>query len=75
MKKIISYFIQYPVTGNILIVLILFLGFFGLKSLNSTLMPQVDPGRIVITASYPGASPVEIEEGIVLKIEDNLKGL
>lgn len=75
MRNIISYFIKYPVTGNILIVLILFLGFFGLKGLNNTLMPQVDPGMIIVTAAYPGASPIEIEEGIVLKIEDNLKGL
>ncbi len=29
----------------------------------------------MINITYPGASPQEIEEGIVLKIEDNLKGL
>lgn len=29
----------------------------------------------MIQASYPGASPEEIEEGIVTKIEDNLKGV
>ncbi len=75
MRNIVSYFIKYPVTGNILIILILFLGFFGFKSINYTLMPQVDPGMIVVTAAYPGSSPQEIEEGIILKIEDNLKGL
>ncbi|MEL7005820.1 MAG: efflux RND transporter permease subunit, partial [Bacteroidota bacterium] len=30
---------------------------------------------INITVTYPGASPQEVEEGIILKIEDNLKGL
>jgi len=29
----------------------------------------------LISVVYPGASPQEIEEGVVLKIEDNLKGL
>ena len=74
MQKLIEYFIKYPVAGNILILLIFSLGAFGFFSLNSTLMPQVDPGIIQITASYPGASPEEIEQGIILKIEDNLKG-
>ena len=33
------------------------------------------PKIITIQVSYPGASPQEIEEGVVLKIEENLKGL
>lgn len=75
MKNLITYFIKYPVAGNILIMVIMLVGTLGLFQLNSTLMPQMDPGRIIITAAYPGASPQEIEEGIVLKIEDNLKGI
>lgn len=74
MKNIISYFIKYPVVGNILIFLIMALGYMGLKQLNSTLVPQVKTGMIQIMAKYPGASPQEIEEGIVLKIENELKG-
>jgi multidrug efflux pump subunit AcrB len=75
MKNIISYFIKYPVTGNILIFLIIALGYMGMSQLNSTLTPQVETGRILVTAVYPGASPQEIEQGIILKIEDNLKGI
>jgi len=75
MRNIISYFIKYPVVGNILIFLTLAIGYMSLSNLNSTLTPQIDPGLISITATYPGASPVEIEEGIILKIEDNLKGV
>ncbi len=75
MKKLIEYFIKYPVGGNILIFLIIILGYFGFTNLRSTLMPQVDPGYIIITAAYPGASPQEIEQGIILKIENNLQGI
>jgi len=35
----------------------------------------IDSKIITIQVSYPGASPQEIEEGVVLKIEENLKGL
>lgn len=75
MRKLISYFIKYPITGNIIIILTLAIGFIGFQGLNSTMTPQIDPGAIRITASYPGASPQEIEEGIILKIEQNLKGI
>jgi multidrug efflux pump subunit AcrB len=75
MKKLIEYFIKYPVAGNILVFVILIVGGFSLLNIRSTLTPQIDPGIIMITAVYPGASPEEIEEGIILKIEDNLKGL
>ncbi|MFT7442591.1 MAG: multidrug efflux pump subunit AcrB, partial [Maribacter sp.] len=35
----------------------------------------VDSQLIRISLAYPGASPAEMEEGVVLKIEDNLKGI
>lgn len=75
MKKLIEYFIKYPVSANILILMIVFLGYLGMTQINSTLMPQVDPGLIQISAAYPGASPEEIENGVILKIENGLEGI
>lgn len=75
MKRLIEYFIKYPVSGNVIIVLILTLGYFGFSNLRSTEMPQVEPGYLLVSAVYPGASPVEIEQGVTLKIENSLKGL
>ena len=50
-------------------------GIAGAISLKSSFFPLVDSSNITIAVTYPGASPQEVEEGIVLKIEDNLKGL
>ncbi len=75
MRALVTYFIKYPFAGNLLAVVFLFLGWVGVSQLNSTVMPQIDPGVISITASYPGASPEEVEKGVSLKIEDNLKGI
>jgi multidrug efflux pump subunit AcrB/outer membrane protein TolC len=75
MKQLINYFIKYPFSGNILMILIFILGLAGLVSLRSTSMPQVDPGMIIVNVTYPGSSPEEIEKGIILKIESNLKGV
>ena len=75
MRKIITYFIKYHVAVNVFILAFVIFGVIGLLSLKSSFFPLVDSKIITIQIAYPGASPQEIEEGIVLQIEDNLKGL
>ena len=75
MRSLITYFIKYPITGNVILFLIIIFGFFGLNSLRKTFFPENESRIILVQASYPGASPTEIEEGIILKIEDNLDGV
>ncbi|MFH6603557.1 efflux RND transporter permease subunit [Maribacter algicola] len=75
MRNIISYFIKYHVAVDVFILAFFVFGIFGALSLNSSFFPLVDSKNISISITYPGASPQEVEEGIVLKIEDNLKGL
>lgn len=75
MKKLISLFIKYPILGHVLLVAIFLFGWVGFSSLRTTFFPLRPSQTISIQAFYPGASPEEIEEAIVLKIEDNLKGI
>ena len=75
MRKLIGYFIKYHVAVNVFILAFLIFGIFGMRSLKSSFFPLVESKIINITITYPGASPMEIEEGVVLKIEENLKGL
>lgn len=75
MKSIITHFIKFPVAVNVIILAIVVLGTFGMLSLKSSFFPLQDSKFIDITISYPGASPQEMEEGVVLKIEDNLRGI
>ncbi|NQU68585.1 MAG: efflux RND transporter permease subunit [Candidatus Marinimicrobia bacterium] len=75
MKSLIKYFIRYPINGNLLVILIFIFGWFGFNSLKTTFFPNVENRSVTIQVVYPGASPEEIEEGVVLKIENNLKGL
>ncbi len=75
MRNIIAYFIRYHVAVNVVIIAFFIFGIVGALSLKSSFFPLTDSKNISINITYPGASPQEIEEGIVLKIEDNLKGL
>ncbi len=75
MRKLIEYFIRYHVAVNVIIIAFAIFGIVGATSLKSSFFPLTDSKNILISIVYPGASPQEVEEGIVLKIEDNLKGL
>jgi len=74
MKGLISYFIKYPVSGNVLLFVLVIFGLISLSRLQSSFFPETPSRAISIQVIYPGASPEEIEEGIVLKIEDELRG-
>lgn len=75
MRKIIAFFIRYHVAVNVIVLAFFAFGIVGALSLKSSFFPLIDSKDIAINITYPGASPLEVEEGIVLKIEDNLKGL
>lgn len=75
MKNLISFFIKYPVAVNVLMFAVFLFGVLGLLSTKSSFFPLYESNIITISIRYPGASPEEIEEGVVLKIEDNLRGL
>ena len=75
MRNVIAYFIKYHVAVNVIIIAFAIFGIMGAYSLKSSFFPLTDSKNVFINITYPGASPQEVEEGIVLKIEDNLKGL
>ena len=75
MKGLTAYFIKYPVAVNTVMVLIFIFGFFGLRSTRSSLFPEVESRTIQVQIIYPGAAPEEVEEGVVLRIEDDVKGV
>ena len=75
MRNLITYFIKYPVAGNTIMVLIMIFGWFGLQSWKKNFFPVSESRIVKIETTYPGSAPEEIEKGIVLKIENNLRGV
>ncbi|NQU84303.1 MAG: efflux RND transporter permease subunit, partial [Mariniphaga sp.] len=75
MKNILAYFIKYHVAVNIIVIVFISFGIAGALSMKSSYQPLFDTRNISISVNYPGASPGEMEEGVVLKIENNLKGI
>lgn len=75
MRNLISYFIKYGVAVNVVIIAFIIFGVVGVLNMKSSFFPLEESRIININIAYPGSAPEEIEEGIILKIEDNLKGL
>jgi multidrug efflux pump subunit AcrB len=75
MKGLTAYFIKYKVAVNTIMVLIFVFGYFGLKNTRSSLFPETESRTIQVQIIYPGAAPEEVERGVVLQIEDDVKGV
>ena len=75
MKKIISYFIKYPIYANAIIIITALAGILSLAIMPHSFFPELPPNKIYVDVAYPGASPEEIEEGITTRIEESLNGI
>ena len=75
MRDFIKYFVKYPVSANVLMILIIVFGFMGLFNLRKTFFPERSSKIITVDAVLPGASPIELEQMVTLKIEDNIDGI
>jgi multidrug efflux pump subunit AcrB len=64
-----------PVTANLLMVAILVGGLIAAFNIKKEVFPQVEPDEISVTMVYPGASPAEVEQGILLAIEEAVRPL
>ncbi|MBT3181088.1 MAG: efflux RND transporter permease subunit [Deltaproteobacteria bacterium] len=73
MKKIFSFFVNQPLFVNLLTILVLVAGTMSLTSLNRDVFPNIQLDLVMVTASYPGATPQEIEKLITIPIEKELK--
>jgi hypothetical protein len=75
MKSIIESFVKYKIWANALIILTFVIGIMSLLNVKNTSFPIEPSSNISVQVTYPGAAPEEIEEGVVLKIEEALKGI
>ena len=77
-KGLIAWFTYNHVAANLLMLLVILGGLFSISLINKEIFPAFALNRIMITASYPGASPEDIEQSINIKIEqslDNVKNI
>ncbi len=75
MRKLIEKFVEYPVYANLVIAVVLLAGGVSMLSLKKSFFPETESRFLSVSVFYPGASPVEMEEGVTTRIEEAVRGL
>ena len=71
----IAYMARNGVAANLLMFFIVAAGLVALPGLVQEVLPTLSLGAVEVTVAYPGATPDEVEESIVVKIEEQLAAL
>jgi multidrug efflux pump subunit AcrB len=64
---------QNPVAANLLMVALIAGGLVMAQNMRKEVFPQIQLDRVSITVPYPGASPAEVEQGIILAVEEAVR--
>jgi len=75
MRKIIEKFVEFPIYANLIIAAVIMAGGICLMNMHKSFFPETESRFIRISVYYPGASPVEMEEGVTSRIEEAIRGL
>lgn len=75
MKRIIEYFVKYPMLANAFMFFTIAIGLASLFALKRSFFPETRVKDIYIEVVNPGSSPFEMEEGVTTKVEESLKGI
>ncbi len=65
--------INNPIASSLLTFAIIILGLMSFDNINQESSPSFQINEILIEVSYPGATPKDIEQGIILSIEHQLR--
>lgn len=74
-KGAISFMANHKVAANLIMVLCLLGGFLFSTQIKQEVFPDLTMDMVNISVPYPGASPEEVEQGIVLAVEEAITGL
>jgi multidrug efflux pump subunit AcrB len=72
---VIRFFAAHPTIANLLMIGFLAAGFYAVPQLQRETFPRVEPRRVQITITYPGARPEDVEEAICRRVEDAVDGV
>jgi multidrug efflux pump subunit AcrB len=75
MKRVVAWFAENHVAANLLMIFLLLAGAVTGLTMKLEVFPETSLDQISISMAYPGASPAEVEEAIVRRIEENVAGL
>lgn len=75
MHSIVAWFVRNPVASNLLMVAMFIGGIFGYMTLEREFIPQTTINGMTVSIAWPGASPQDVEEQLLVRVEEAVDGL
>lgn len=72
---VLAWFARNAVAANIIMIVLIVGGLFKLGSVKQEVFPEVDLDLILVNVAYPGASPEEVDRGVIQPVEEAIRGL
>jgi multidrug efflux pump subunit AcrB len=63
------------VAANLLMIFFLVGGLMFVGTLTQEVFPEIELDMVTVAVAYPGASPEEIEDGVLLSVEEEVRGI
>ncbi|MCP4818622.1 MAG: efflux RND transporter permease subunit [Shimia sp.] len=70
----LAWFVRHPVASNLLMAIICILGIATVAGIERETFPEITPKSVLVSVSYPGASAVDVDEEICVRLEDAITG-
>ena len=71
----IAWMTHNQVTPNLMMIVFIIGGLFFANSIKQEVFPEFELDMVQVAVPYPGSSPEEVEQGIVLAVEEAIRGL
>ena len=71
----IGYMARNSVAANLLMLVLLAGGIWTMFNIQKEVFPQFQLDYVEVNVTYPGAAPAEVEQGILLPIEEAVRGI
>ncbi len=73
--NIIGWFAHNPVAANLLMLSLIIGGLFTAGSITKEVQPRIETNYVTVSVPYRGATPRDVEEGVLIKIEEAIQDL
>ncbi|MCM8526490.1 MAG: efflux RND transporter permease subunit, partial [Lentisphaeraceae bacterium] len=74
-KDAIAWMAGNPIAANLLMLIIIGGGLWTALHIQKEVFPNYDLDTVEVDVEYPGAAPSEVEQGIILPIEEAIRGI
>ncbi len=74
-KGPLAWFATNHVAANLLMLLFIAVGALSLAQITVEVFPEIELDMVTVSVAYPGASPQEVEQGVIERLEEEIDGI